>query len=110
MEPRWQKSKWAQNAKCEDILEGYASKSTEEAMDCLSSSVNGLSGDEAACRLLSCGSNVLSSKKPPTWWQLLLSVLPNPFNILLTILAIISAATPPPNWVSFRSIALVTYG
>lgn len=99
MKPRWQNSRWAQNAKCEDILEGYAPKSTEEVMDCLSSSVNGLSEDEASCRLLSCGSNILSSNKPPTSWQLLLSVLPNPFNILLTILAIISAATPLPNWV-----------
>ncbi len=102
MEPRWQNRRSAQNAKCEDILEGYASVSMEEVMDRLFSCTNGLSEEEAACRLLSCGSNVLSSNKPPTWWQLLLSVLPNPFNILLTILAIISAATPPPNWVRFK--------
>ena len=103
MESGWQKSKWAQNAKCEYVLEGYASKTVEDAMDCLSSSVNGLTEDEAAARLKTCGPNSLSSKKPPAWWQLLLSVLPNPFNILLTILAVISAVTPPPNWVRSHS-------
>ena len=71
-------------------------------MDCLSSGINGLTEDEAAGRLINWGPNLLSSNKPPTWWQLLLSVLPNPFNILLTILAVISAVTPPPNWVRLQ--------
>lgn len=52
-------------------------------------------------RLAEKGANLLSVKKPPNWWQLLLTIIPNPFNILLTLLAIISVATPPPAWSTF---------
>lgn len=70
------------------------------ALSHLNTQLEGLDDLEAVSRLKVAGPNVISSKKPPSWWQLLLRVLPNPFNILLALLAIISVATPPPNWVS----------
>jgi Mg2+-importing ATPase len=70
------------------------------AVDLLNSDIDGLSDLEASSRLRIFGPNVLSSTKPPSWWKLLLLTLPNPFNILLTLLAIISVVTPQRNWVS----------
>lgn len=74
---------------------------TEEALVHLQSQAAGLTNDEAAERLKKKGKNILTSKKPPAWWQLLLGVIPNPFNILLAALAVISVATPPPQWSTF---------
>jgi Mg2+-importing ATPase len=70
-------------------------------MGLFQTSFDGLTVIEAAARLAAKGMNILSSKQPPTWWQLLLSILPNPFNILLAVLAIISVAVPPPQWDTF---------
>jgi len=72
----------------------------EAVLDHLGTSLAGLSNIEAADRRLVKGPKVLSSHQPPSWFMLLLSVIPNPFNILLIFLAIINAAIPPPNWVS----------
>jgi len=97
----WQRLPYARNGSCEAILEAFASMTSDAALSHLQTGLNGLTAQAAAARLEFAGSNILSTKKPPTWWQLLLSVLPNPFNILLTLLAIISVATPPPNWSTF---------
>jgi Mg2+-importing ATPase len=74
----------------------------------LDSGLKGLTFTAAADRLARNGPNLLSTKKPPTWWMLLLTILPNPFNILLGLLAIISVATPSPSWSTFiRLIVMV---
>jgi Mg2+-importing ATPase len=70
----------------------------EVVMEQLQTSRTGLIQDVATERLAVKGANLLSTKKPPTWWQLLLAILPNPFNLLLGLLAIISAASPRPQW------------
>ncbi|KAK5011705.1 hypothetical protein LTR39_004466, partial [Cryomyces antarcticus] len=67
----------------------------------LQTSMSGLTPEEVLVRLKIRGPNLLSTVKPPKWWQLLLSILPNPFNILLVLLAIISVATPSPSWSTF---------
>jgi Mg2+-importing ATPase len=72
----------------------------ESVLSHLQTGVNGISDAEAESRHHVKGPNVLSSQKPPSCVMLLLSVIPNPFNILLVFLAIINAAIPPPNWVS----------
>lgn len=84
----------------DDILRAFACMPTEAVLDHLVTSPDGLSNNEAAARRSVKGPNVLSSQKPPSWFMLLLSVVPNPFNILLLFLAIINIAIPPPNWVS----------
>lgn len=97
----WRSPSNAQAKSAEAVLKSVASMTIEEAQLYMESGPNGLTENEAAARLHSFGANILSTKKPPTWWQILLSVLPNPFNILLTFLAVISLATPPPNWSTF---------
>ncbi|KAF8247657.1 MG transport ATPase [Wilcoxina mikolae CBS 423.85] len=77
------------------------------AFDHLHTHLDGLTDFEAASRLKIAGLNVLSLKKPPSWWQLLLLILPNPFNILLTLLAIISVVTPPPDWKTFMILLVM---
>ena len=81
--------------------------SPEIAIDFLQGSQDGLTQKEAAARLKVTGPNILSIKKSPTWWQLALSVLPNPFNVLLALLAIISVATPPPQWSTFTLLVVM---
>ena len=64
----------------------------------------GLSGAESEARLKSSGPNIVSSLKPPSWWLLLLMVIPNPFNVLLGFLAIISVASPDRSWVRWTAL------
>ncbi|KAI9764322.1 MAG: hypothetical protein M1840_008540 [Geoglossum simile] len=71
------------------------------ALSHLQSSIHGLTTAQAAHRLKLNGWNLLSCKKPLSWWQLLLQVIPNPFNILLALIAIISVVNPVPNWATF---------
>jgi P-type Mg2+ transporter len=77
------------------------------ALGYLQSTHDGLTKEEASSRLAEKGPNLLSVKKPPNWWQLLLTIIPNPFNILLTLLAIISVATPPPAWSTFTLLIIM---
>ena len=81
--------------------------SPDIAIDHLQANHDGLTEEEAAARLKLTGPNILSTKKSPTWWQLALSVLPNPFNILLALLAIIAVATPPPQWSTFTLLVVM---
>ncbi|TKA58160.1 hypothetical protein B0A49_12139 [Cryomyces minteri] len=82
-------------------LQAYASMTQTAALARLQTSMSGLTPEEVLVRLKVRGPNLLSTVKPPRWWQLLLSILPNPFNILLALLAIISVATPSPSWSTF---------
>jgi P-type Mg2+ transporter len=91
----------------ESALMAIASMTLETALSHLQSSCQGLSQEEAAIRLKLTEENLLSTHKPPTWWQLLLRVLPNSFNILLILLAIISVATPSPQWSTFAILLVM---
>lgn len=75
--------------------------SQDTALAYMESRRTGLTEGEAATRLDAVGANILSSTKPLAWWRLLLSVIPNPFNVLLILLAVLSVAAPPPNWSTF---------
>ncbi|KAH7123169.1 hypothetical protein EDB81DRAFT_913339 [Dactylonectria macrodidyma] len=77
------------------------------ALNYLQTGLSGISEVEAAARRRVKGPNVLSSQKPPSWFILLLSVIPNPFNILLVFLAIINVAIPPPNWKGFGVLTVM---
>jgi P-type Mg2+ transporter len=79
----------------------------EAAIQHLITSRDGLTEEEAASRLHTKGANLLSTKKPPKWWQLLLSVIPTPFNALLAFIAVVSVCTPPPQWSTFIILALM---
>lgn len=51
--------------------------------------------------------NVLSVRKPHAWWKVLLWSVPNPFNILLVLLAVIAVATPSPSWANFAILVVM---
>src|SRR5262249_45431218 len=69
--------------------------------------ITGLELYDAINRRKRAGKNILSTQKPLAWWQLLLIVIPNPFNILLGLIAIISVSTPPPSWSTFVIIMIM---
>ena len=91
----------------ESMLMAIASMTPAAATAYLQSDHEGLKQGEVAVRLTIGGHNLLSTNKPPTWWQLLLGVLPNAFNVLLTLLAVISVATPSPQWPTFAILLIM---
>ncbi|VUC24019.1 unnamed protein product [Clonostachys rosea] len=104
----WQVSPETTHAdKEEGILRAFASMPIESVFDHLASGEHGISDSEATARRRIHGQNVVSSRKPPSWFMLLLSVIPNPFNLLLIFLAIINAAVPPPNWKGFAVLMIM---
>src|SRR5687768_1815551 len=91
----------------EDGLRTMAQMDLIAILESLSASIHGLTDSEAAHRLQVAGPNVISFKKPPSWWLLLLMVIPNPFNILLAIIAIISVASPERSWETFAILIVM---
>lgn len=85
----------------EDALLLMARMDLAQLLTNLETSRFGLTDGEAARRLQMAVPNVVSFKKAPSWWLLLLTVIPNPFNLLLTCIAIISVASPERSWETF---------
>lgn len=86
----------------------FASKlSADDVLDLVKSSELGLTQEEADARLRKHGLNVPTTQKPPTWWQLLYHSTATPFNILLAVLAVISAGVPPPQWSTFAILLVM---
>ncbi len=61
-----------------------------EAIARLKSHQDGLSAREAAARLARSGPNEVEHQKPLPWWLHLWHCYKNPFNLLLTVLAVVS--------------------
>lgn len=83
------------------LIRIFASFQADHVLTYFKSRKEGLISAEVKDRRKLVGLNVLSVKKPPQWWRILLHSLPNPFNILLVALAIIAVATPTPSWPNF---------
>lgn len=79
----WRKIPGSRAASSENVLQSYASMPPAAALGHLQSTYGGLTKEEASSRLVEKGANLLSVKKPPKWWQLLPTIILNPFNILL---------------------------
>lgn len=103
----WRKAPTSRGTSCDSILHAYSLMAPEAAIHHLGTSQDGLTEEEAVSRLHAKGPNILSTKKPPKWWQLLLSVIPTPFNALLTFIAVVSVATPPPQWSTFIILTIM---
>ncbi|KAK2462803.1 hypothetical protein APHAL10511_005194 [Amanita phalloides] len=71
----------------------WSHTSIQRALQCLNTTSDGLESSQAQQLLKTIGPNELSNVKPPTWWWLLLTALPNPFNILLVALAVVAICT-----------------
>jgi P-type Mg2+ transporter len=80
-------------ARSSEHLAAVANLPLSQYLEQVHSTLGGLTDDEAARRLADNGTNALSAAKPRHWWAILLDCIPNPFNLLLTVLAIISIAT-----------------
>jgi P-type Mg2+ transporter len=65
----------------------------ESVLTALGSSRNGLTEDEVEARRAQHGRNEVAHEKPPTWYAELGRAFANPFNFLLTTLAIVSGVT-----------------
>jgi P-type Mg2+ transporter len=103
----WRDAPASVGASCDAILHKYSLMTPEAAIQHLNTSQDGLTEEEAISRLHIKGANLLSTRKPPKWWQLLLSVIPTPFNALLTFIAVVSVSTPPPQWSTFIILAIM---
>jgi Mg2+-importing ATPase len=80
-------------AKSSETLAAVANLPLSEYLEQVNSTLAGLTDYEAARRLADSGPNTLSTAKSRRWWSILLECIPNPFVVLLTVLAIISIAT-----------------
>jgi Mg2+-importing ATPase len=80
-------------ARSSEHLAAVSNLPISQYLEQVHSTLAGLTDDEAARRLAENGTNSLSAAKPRRWWTILLECIPNPFNLLLTVLAIISIAT-----------------
>jgi Mg2+-importing ATPase len=65
----------------------------DTAFTSLETSRNGLTDDEVRARRARYGRNDVAHEKPPTWYAELARAFANPFNFLLTILAVVSGLT-----------------
>lgn len=74
-------------------LKDAASAEPEALYARLHTTAEGLSASEAAQRLQEVGDNDIGRDRPPPWWLHLLHCYANPFNLLLTLLAIVSLIT-----------------
>ena len=72
-----------------DLL-ALASESTTQALHRLASLPGGLSQSEASQRLARNGPNEIAHEKTLPWWRHLWDCYKNPFNLLLTVLAVVS--------------------
>jgi len=70
-----------------------ASDDIAAALIRLESSLDGLSASEAQARQETFGFNEIEHEKPLPWWRHLWQCYKNPFNLLLTLLALISLIT-----------------
>lgn len=79
--------------KCSQYLTDCANLSISACLLQFDTSLAGLNDSQVADLTTKHGSNILSTAKPRRWWNILLACIPNPFNFLLSVLAIISIAT-----------------
>jgi Mg2+-importing ATPase len=75
-----------------------ATQPLDELLESLRTSRGGLQWVEAADRLAEAGPNEIAREKPPPWYVQLLSAFKNPFNAVLTCLAVIELWSSPEDF------------
>lgn len=76
-----------------DALRRLAQVPVAAALAAVASHPDGLASDEADARLAHVGPNEIDHEKPLPWWRHLWQCYRNPFNLLLTLLAVVSWLT-----------------
>jgi len=74
-------------------LRHYSTLESEALLNTLSSHEEGLTEFEAQEQQLKVGLNEVAQEKPLTWWQHLWYCYRNPFNVLLSLLAVVAFLT-----------------
>lgn len=97
------------SASAEEALRSMAQMDPDALFSTLDTSSHGLTEHEASRRLQAGGANIISFKKPPSWWLLILKIIPNPFNLLLGVIAVISVASPQPSWETFGVLIFMIF-
>src|SRR5437016_2899418 len=77
-------------ARVSKALVQAAGLSTNEALELLGTSLDGLTDTEAENRLETHGANAVAHETAPAWYSLLVHSYANPFNAILVLLAIVS--------------------
>jgi Mg2+-importing ATPase len=103
----WKSPMAITNNSRESLLKTISADPIETTFANFGTNPDGLTESEAAERLKIAGINRVATKKAMPWWLLLLTILPNPVNLLLALIAIISVATPPPSWPTFTLLVLM---
>jgi P-type Mg2+ transporter len=83
----------AMASRADDRLLSLAFLDADGVLAELGSNRNGLTEEEVERRRERFGPNEVAREKPPTWYAELARAFANPFNILLTILAVVSGLT-----------------
>lgn len=76
-----------------DALRRLAQVPVAAALAAVASHPEGLASDEADARLARVGPNEIDHERPLPWWRHLWQCYRNPFNLLLTLLAVVSWLT-----------------
>jgi Mg2+-importing ATPase len=105
----WENLVGASNDDRENHLRYIAGVPSRATLSDFGTTREGLDEREVLRRLELVGPNNLSSKKTTPWWRLLLNSVFNPFNVLLGVIAIVSAIAPPPSWSTFAILVLMIF-
>ena len=76
-----------------DALKNFSTLDEAALLTRLETSRNGLDEEQVEERLLRFGYNAVAHQKAPSWWMHLFKCYCNPFNLLLSVLAVISYLT-----------------
>ncbi|KAG5948341.1 hypothetical protein E4U60_002018 [Claviceps pazoutovae] len=88
----------AQATFTEAVLTAFAGMEPDMVLDHLQIHQDGPSDEQADVRRSIKGPNILPTHNAPSWIITSLKAILNPFNILLIVLAVLNAATPPGYW------------
>jgi len=77
----------------ETALNQAATSTAVEVLQRLGARLDGMTTEQADLTRASVGANEVEHEKPLTWWRHLWHCYKNPFNILLTVLALVSYVT-----------------
>ncbi|KAG6032795.1 hypothetical protein E4U41_007125 [Claviceps citrina] len=97
----------ATDASAEAVLMAFAGMEPDMVLDHLQTHRDGLTDEQADVRRSIKGPNILPTHVAPSWVITLLKAIPNPFNVLLIILAVLNAAIPPGSWKGFGVLVVM---
>ncbi|KAG6051615.1 hypothetical protein E4U33_000605 [Claviceps sp. LM78 group G4] len=99
----------AQDTSTEVVLTAFAEMEPDMVLEHLQTHRDGLSDEQADVRRSIKGPNILPTHSAPSWIITLLKAIPNPFNVLLIVLAVLNAAIPPGSWEGFAVLVFMVF-